>query len=109
MRHGKFRRLKFYSLADYRREEAERKSRAAFRDEIFNSMTEEEKEADKRTWIDSCKFNGKSFSLGYIAYYRKDARKQAYELNNKGYSTKISKYSNNPNKQGKPYFIVWKR
>lgn len=109
MRHGTFPRMKFESLADYRREEEEKARRKAFIEQISNGMTEEEKEADRKERQPTSKFNGKSFSFAYYANYRKGARKAAYELNNQGYSTKISKHSNNPNKKGKPYFIVWKR
>jgi hypothetical protein len=104
MRHGMYRRQKFESLADYRREEKEKASRKAFRDRIIKSDSEETRE-DR---LPTSKFNGKSYSLGFFTTLRKDARKKAYELNNKGYATKISKHLND-NKKDKYYFIVWKR
>jgi hypothetical protein len=67
----------------------------------------EEKRADEP--LPTKKFNDNSFQFCYIAYFKKDARKRANKLNNQGNATKISKHSNNPNKRGKPYFIVWRR
>ena len=57
------------------------------------------------------KFNGKSFTFSYIAYFKKDAREWALELTTKGYATKISKYKEDKKdkyRACKPYFVVWK-
>lgn len=90
-------------LIEYRREEAERKSRAAFREQIINGARDES--------LPTKKFNGKSFEFSYFAYFKKDAKKWALKLTTNGYATKISKGKEDKEhkyRAGKPYFIVWK-